>query len=673
VAPDGSRVLFLRSPSGVDSDHRLYSLDVLSGEETCVADPELLGAAGEVSEEERAQQERTRNRAGGVAGFACDRDGRLAAFSHAGSLYAADLTDGSVRALPSAGPMFDPRPDPQGRRIAYVSSGSIRLIEADGSDDRLLVARGDDETEDVSWGLAEFIAAEEMSRSRGYWWSPDGEWMLAARTDRSAVPRWHIADPAYPDRPPRMVSYPAAGTTNVDVSLRLLPAGGGQGIDVRWDSERFPYLASVHWSAGGPPLLAVQTRDQRTMSILTVDTATGQTGELHTGTDPHWVDIFTGAPMWTPEGKLVRAGVADGAYRLFVDGRDVSGEGLQVRAVLDSDSDGVLFTASGEDPAQIHVYLGAEDRKPERLSDEDGVHSASRGGGITVLNSWSLNRSGPRVSVRDVERKVAEIASLAVDPPLQTNVRLFTAGERGLHCALILPHGHEPGSGKLPVLLEPYGGPHAQRVLRSRNAFVAAQWTAEQGFAVLIADGRGTPGRGPEWERGVAFDLAAVTLEDQVDALHAAAERFDDLDTERVAIRGWSYGGYLAALAVLRRPDVFHAAVAGAPVTDWRLYDTHYTERYLGHPDELPEVYRRNSLIEDATELRRPLLLIHGLVDDNVFAAHTLRLSKALLTAGRLHDVLPLTGVTHMSPSDEDTAESFALVQVDWLRRALAQ
>jgi dipeptidyl-peptidase-4 len=181
------------------------------------------------------------------------------------------------------------------------------------------------------------------------------------------------------------------------------------------------------------------------------------------------------------------------------------------------------------------------------------------------------------------------------------------------------------------------------------------------------------PGRSPAWERAIARDFTR-TLDSQLEGLREMARRRPEvLDLARVGIRGWSFGGYLAALAAIRAPEAIHAAAVGAPVSDWALYDTHYTERYLGHPDELPEVYRRNSLIEDATELRRPLLLIHGLVDDNVFAAHTLRLSKALLTAGRLHDVLPLTGVTHMSPSDEDTAESFALVQVDWLRRALAQ
>jgi len=222
--------------------------------------------------------------------------------------------------------------------------------------------------------------------------------------------------------------------------------------------------------------------------------------------------------------------------------------------------------------------------------------------------------------------------------------------------------------------LDPYGGPHAQRVQRAASLFHASQWFADQGFAVIVTDGRGTPGRGPTFERDVRGDLAAPVLDDQVAALQALAADRPFLDLGRVAIRGWSFGGYLAALAVLRRPDVFHAAVAGAPVTDWRLYDTHYTERYLGNPNDEPENYERTDLCADVAGLGDrtlpPLMLIHGLADDNVVAAHTLQLSRALLEAGKPHTVLPLSGVTHMTPQEE-VAENLLLVQRAFLRQAL--
>jgi dipeptidyl-peptidase-4 len=246
---------------------------------------------------------------------------------------------------------------------------------------------------------------------------------------------------------------------------------------------------------------------------------------------------------------------------------------------------------------------------------------------------------------------------------------MLELGSRRLRGGLLLPRDHVAGT-KLPVLLDPYGGPHAQRVLSARSAWLEPQWLADQGFAVLVVDGRGTPGRDPGWEREIHLDVAGPVLEDQVDALRAAAEAEPDLDLTRVGMRGWSFGGWLSALAVLVRPDVFHVGVAGAPVTDWALYDTFYTERYLGLPQEQPDAYRGCNLTEYAPTLSRPLLLIHGLADDNVFAAHTLRLSQRLTETGRPHSVLPLTGVTHMTPQ-EAVAENLLLIQVDFLKRHL--
>jgi dipeptidyl-peptidase 4 len=261
------------------------------------------------------------------------------------------------------------------------------------------------------------------------------------------------------------------------------------------------------------------------------------------------------------------------------------------------------------------------------------------------------------------------LRSFAASPPLEVGVRIEHLTDRRLATALLLPSGAGPGD-RFPVLVDPYGGPHAQRVVRSRGAHASSQWFADQGFAVVVIDGRGTPGRGSAFERAVHLDLAGPVLDDQVEALHALAALEPRLDLSRVAIRGWSFGGYLAALAVLRRPDVFHAAIAGAPVTEWRLYDTHYTERYLGDPGTDPGPYDRTSLLTDAHRLERPLLLVHGLADDNVVAAHTLQLSSALLAAGRPHQVLPLTGVTHMA-SQEEVAENLLLLQLDFLRAAV--
>jgi dipeptidyl-peptidase-4 len=671
IAPDGSRVLFLRTQGGTDPVTCLWSFTPETGEERLIVDPRALDAdEASLPAEERARRERARESAGGIVGFATDRDLTVAAFALAGRLYAADLRDGSVRALDAATPVFDPRPDPTGHRVAYVSGRTVRVIELSGdAGDRALVRP---ESDQVSYGLAEFIAAEEMGRMRGHWWAPDGDSLLVARVDETPVGRWHIADPANPERPATEIGYPAAGTPNAFVGLVVLTTTGDR-TSVSWDRGEFPYLVTAYWDERGP-LIVVQSRDQRKMRILTVDPATGSTNPEHEDHDPIWLDIVPGVPARTRSGALVWtvAGDATDTRRLTIGGAPVTPEGLQVRAVLGVDGDTVLFTASAE-PTEIHVWSYGPEGLVQ-LTDGPGVFVGLRSGGVTLLTGSRLDRPGVTTWVTGPgSRPDAEIASLAETPVITPSVELVRSGPRAVRTAVLLPTGWEPAAGRLPVLMDPYGGPHAQRVLAVQRSYCEAQWLADQGFAVVIADGRGTPGRGPAWDRAVHGDFVGPVLEDQIAALEEAARLHPAaLDLSRVGIRGWSFGGWLAALAVLRRPDVFHAGVAGAPVTDWALYDTHYTERYLGHPDEQPENYRHNSLIDGAGKLDRPLLLIHGLADDNVVAAHTLRLSSALLAAGRPHTVLPLSGVTHMTPQ-EVVAENLLHLQVDFLKRSLAR
>ena len=673
LSPDGHRLVFLRSRSGTDRITCLWVLDrggadQPGGAERLVADPRALVSdqAEQLSPAEQARRERAREGAGGVVGYAVDRDHALAAFALSGRLWVADLALGTAREVTARTPVIDPRPDPTGRRVAYVTAGALRVADVDGTADRALAEPDGD---DVSWGLAEFIAAEEMQRSRGFWWAPGGERLLVARVDASPVQRWYIADPANPDAQPTEVAYPAAGTPNAAVTLAMVDLDGHR-TDVAWDHDRFPYLVSVHWSAYGDPLLLVQSRGQRTTAVLGIDPTTGKTRLLREDSDPQWVEIVPGAPAWLPDGRLLT--VADDrdvdARRLLVDGRPVTQPEVQIRAILDVAEDGVLLAATDE-PTQAHLWRwhGGELR---RLTHAPGVHSGRAAGGTTLISTSALGHGGAKVTLERDGRTVAAVASYADRPAVLPRVDLRRAGARELRTAVLVPTGWEPERGSLPVLMDPYAGPHAQRVVAARNAYLSSQWLADQGFAVVVVDGRGTPGGGPGWERAVWRDLAGPVLQDQVDALHALAAEAPWLDLSRVGIRGWSFGGYLAALAVLRRPDVFHAAVAGAPVIDWALYDTHYTERYLGTPEHDPEAYARSSLIADADLLTRPLMLIHGLADDNVVAAHTLRMSSALLAAGRAHTVLPLSGVTHMTPQ-EVVAENLLVLQVRFLKDAL--
>lgn len=668
VSPDGGTVWFVRTPDGVTRTGILYALDVDSGTERTVADPrELLAGSGEeLSAAERARRERSRESAAGIVGYDIDATATSACFALSGALWVVDLDGDAPRRLPTPDGVVDPRLDPTGRRIAYASGRSLRVINVDGTDDREVAGPAAGEAT-VTWGQAEFAAAEEMERMRGFWWAPDGDSLLVERFDEAPVPVWHIANPEHPDRPAQAVRYPAAGTTNADVSLWHVGLDGAR-TEIDWDRTAFEYLARVSWSAHGDPLLQVLSRDQRHSLVLAVSVTDGSTRIVRELTDDAWVELAA-APRWVDGGRLLTVEDVDGWRRVVLDGAALTPDGLQVRSLLAADARGCWITGSTE-PTEIHLHRVEFDGSLEHLTAGAAVHGAVVGGPTRVVTRSALDHPGTTVTVHRATGGPVEIASVAETFPIEPHVHLLEAGAHGLRVAVLFPRDREPGV-PLPVLMDPYGGPHAQRVLASARMFAESQWLADQGFCVIVADGRGTPGRGHAWERAVAGDFAGVTLDDQVEALQAVAAAFpDEVDTSRVGITGWSYGGYLSALAVLARPDVFHAAVAGAPVTEWRLYDTTYTERYLGDPRTAPEVYDRNSLLPLASGLERPLLLIHGLADDNVVAAHTLRLSSALMAAGRSHSVLPLSGVTHMTPQEE-VAENLAFLRVAFLREHL--
>jgi dipeptidyl-peptidase 4 len=709
----GPRVLFLRTDGGTDPVTHLWCHDARAGTTVKLVDARALGADADLPPEERARRERAREQAGGIVAYAVDDALTMAAFALGGRLWTVDVATGEVATHPTAGPAFDPRPSPDGTRVAYHAADALHVVtltDGPGHPGRTHEVAAEPDLDAVGWGRAEFIAAEEMGRSRGFWWSGDNRHLAVTRVDEREVPVWTIADPANPWRQPERHRYPAAGTTNAAVSLWVVEVASGERTEVVWDHDRDEYLAQVGW--GRDPLtLLVQPRDQRTARVLTADPVTGTAAERRAWSDPAWVELVPGTPAWS-EGRLVtvedRADLGPGGTRaLCVDGHPVTPAGLQVRelvAVLPAPEGSTGATDAGiaevmaspsDDPTRIDPYRCVLDPAGGAVTSataelDRGIRRVVRGRSASVLVAATPASPTPTVTVRwhepDQPDAVVEqqLDVVAERPLLAATPRWLELGERRLRAALFLPtdDGDVPAvaAGPLPVLLDPYGGPHAQRVVAAQSAHLTSQWFADQGFAVLVVDGRGSPGRGPVWERAIRGDLASVALEDQIDALRAAAVVEPRLDLSRVAIRGWSFGGYLAALAVLRRPDVFRAAIAGAPVTDWQLYDTHYTERYLGHPAKTPEAYRVSSLVSTEGELLHAspwngpsapaLLLIHGMADDNVVAAHALRLSSALLAAGRPHRFLPLSGVTHMTPQ-EVVAEHLLTHQVAFLRETL--
>jgi len=661
IADDGSRVAFLRSRTGDDPVAGLWVLDVEGGTEREVFHP--AGAEERLSQEEIDRRERAGEKQSGVTSYTADRDLRTAVFVLGEGLTHVDLPTGAARSLETSGRPFDPRLARDGARVAYETGGSLRVLDLATGDDVLLA---DDENPDVRWGVAEFIAAEEMERRRGHWWAPDGERLIACRVDDRPVLVWHIASSIDPVAAPRAVRYPQAGTRNAVVTLHVLGIDGSR-ADVTWDREGFEYVVAVSWTEEGPPLALVQSRDQRDVQVLAIDPDTGATEVVWRDHDDRWTHVTPGVPAWLPGGRLLTVGHRDDTRMLLIDDEPASPVGLQVDSVLEA-GDVVWFLGTRE-PTELHVWRLASDGTAVQVSDGDGQHGAVVGGDLAVLVSESVSEPLPVARLARDGETLRHFGSVAETPVIVGHPTFTAGGSRELRTAMFTPSGREPVD-PLPVLLDPYGGPHFGRVVRAQRPLLESQWFADQGFAVLVIDGRGTPYRGVSWEQSVHRSYIDHALEDQVDGLQAAAERYPFLDLSRVAIRGWSYGGYLTLGALLRRPDVFHAGISGAPVTDMRLYDTHYSERYLGMPDSDADAYANADLIPDAPNLRGELLLIHGLADDNVHAAHSLRMSKALMEAGRPHAFIPLSGITHR-PTDPAAAEAMLQIEVDFLRRAL--
>jgi dipeptidyl-peptidase-4 len=565
-----------------------------------------------------------------------------------GSLLAWDPVDGG-RPVEAADAAYDPRLSPDGEWISWVSAGALHVCRWDGADHRILVESDDEAT----WAVCDFIAAEELGRSRGYWWLPDSQGLLVQRTDESPVPIWHRSDPAHPDREPAEQRYPHAGAENARVEVWR--------FDLDGESERVPlpdaeYLATVRGA-----VIGLFDRAQTTLTMC--DLHGEPVGRLE---QEPWLDLVPGLPRRS--GHSVLAWTDESRRRLTRDGDTITPDDVHLRSYL-GEIDGVHFVTACSTAAESRIGC-IDDDGFRWLSEPDRYTTATVERDLIITSEATWDRYGAEVTVRDSDyRPLTTVDNLAEAPQVDATPRLVPSAIDDVQIVVLMPSA--PGPGRLPVLMNPYGGPHAQRVLAARSAYAGAQWLADQGFCVVVADGRGTPGQSPTWEQSIAGNLRDPALDDQVSALHRVAEAHPGrIDLSRVGILGWSYGGYLAALAVLLRPDVFHAAVAGAPVTDWRLYDTAYTERYLGDPTADPAPYDHCSLLPLATGLSRPLLLIHGMSDDNVFAAHTLQLSSALLAAGRPHEVLPLSGVTHMTPQPE-VAENLLQLQVEFFKRHL--
>lgn len=676
--PDGSAVLFLRAQPRA-AKQSLFAFDVATGKTTELLTPEklLAGAEEKLSPEEKARRERQRVSVGGFTAFALSPDGRLILVGLSGQLYTVERAGGKATELATGkGTLVDPKFSPDGTRVSYVLDHDLYTLDlASGKETRVTTGG----TEKKSHALAEFVAQEEMARHTGYWWSPDGKAFLYEEADADGVETWYVADPTNPEQAPHASFYPRPGKANVKVRLGIIPSGGGETTWVAWDREKYPYLADVRWDKEGPPTVLVQTRDQQDMRLLDIDPATGKTTELLAVSDPAWVNIVHDTPRWLADGSFLWTNQTKAGYQLERRGR--KGELLGVLAAPETGYRELLafdeaaktaFFLGTSRPTERHVFsLPLAGGKPVALTRDEGVHAAvfSKDAGRYVVTAATPKAMPRSVVCKADGTALGELPSVAENPPFVPNAEVVQVGDDGYWAMIQRPKDFD-ASKKYPVIVKVYGGPGHQQVLASMAPRLIDQWIADQGFVVVSVDNKGTPGRSRDWEKAVYLKFGSVPLEGQVAGLKALGKKFPEMDLERVGIYGWSFGGYMAAQAVLREPDVFKVGVAGAPVTEWLDYDTHYTERFLNLPQKEETAYTSGSLLPLAKELRRPLLLVHGTVDDNVFFRHTLRLADALFREGKEFDLLPLPGLTHMVPDPVVTQRMYGKF-AEYFRRHL--
>ena len=664
--PDGRSVLYLRSGPR-DTRQRLYRFDVATGVETELAAPDA--APETLSAAEKARRERARMTLAGITDVALSRDGATALITQADRLARIATATGETTAVPGAG-WIAPRLSPDGSHVAAVRDNDLHVVDLASGQDRRITVGGSDT---LSHGLAEFAAAEELDRADGAWWSPDGTTLLYEEADTAAVEPHFIADPEHPTVPPSAFRYPRAGTANARVRLGLVARDGGETRWVDWDSDAYPYLARVTWSEGHL-CLVVLDRAQGEERVLAVDPATGHAATLLSETDPSWLDIDPlprqdgrGLPDWLPDGSgFLWAGERDGVWRLELRHADGSPDrvlapGLAFLALKDLDAADGAATVAGATADRLgtalyRVSLATGAATP--IAAESGLHDArfAEDGHALMVDHFAGADGTVSALVRSADGHVlATLPSVAEPPRAMPAPEFTTAGPLGLDAVILRPAAAFPGQ-RYPVVLSVYAGPTVKMVERAPRHYLDDQCLADQGFIVVSLDGRGTPGRGRDWERATRGNLIDLPLQDQVDGLRALGQRYPEMDLSRTGVTGWSFGGYFTAMATIRRPDVFAAGVAGAPVIDFADYDTAYTERYLGTPEADPDGYRASSVLSYAAALQRPLLLMHGLTDDNVYFENTVKLTQALIAAGRPYDLLLLPG-THLLPDPRLRAE----------------
>ncbi|WP_318771637.1 S9 family peptidase [Thermaurantiacus sp.] len=663
LSPDGRHLGFLKPRSEDPLRHDLWVMDTTSGAQRLEVDSLALSPQpGELSEAELQRRERARlASARGLVEWRWAPDGRAVLVPLDGDLWWKPLGGPARRLTATAESELDPRVSPDGRLVSFVRGPNLFAIDLATGAERAITTEGGGT---VSYGVAEFVAQEEMKRMTGQWWAPDSRKLAVARVDEGPVAVAVRA--AIGAAGTRLVEqrYPFAGTANAAVTLEIRHLDGRPPVPVDLGPERDLYLARVDWLSPDRLVVQRQSRDQRTLDVLEVDAATGEVRRLFQETSSAWVNLHDNLRPLADGRRFLWTSERSGRSHLYLwDGRRLKalteGDWIVDEVVgLDEARGRVFVTGFGADPLEKHLFRVAlrGGGRPVRLTTPGGSHEAvmDRAGQLALVTR-STPTQPPQVALLDGDGRhrlwVAEnrledtpyapFAGRHVTPRFGT---LAAADGQRLYWQMLVPPELRPGQ-RAPVFLDVYGGPGVQRVRRQWGSIIH-QYLVRRGWIVFQLDNRGSANRGVAFETAIHRRLGTVEVEDQLLGVEFLKTQ-PFVDPDRIVVYGWSYGGYMVLRLMTEAPDVFAAGVAGAPVTDWRLYDTHYTERYLGHPAVDPAPYEAADAVARAPRLARPLLIVHGLADDNVVFDHSVRWMAALQRAGISFETMVYPGQTH--------------------------
>ena len=694
LSPDGSRVTYLKEKTGEKNRLDLWEYGIRDGGHRLLVDSSLIAPGGEsLSDEETARRERQRTAAlSGILEYTFAPSGDALLFVIAGRLFYLALQNAptaAVEVAPEKGPVTDAAISPNGTQVAYVRDQNLYVYDLAAKRERALTSDGGGP---IKNGLAEFIAQEEMDRSKGYWWSPDGLHIAFARIDESPIEitqRFEIAADNVTTYPQR---YPAAGQANVLVRVGVAAIHGG---DVTWiDLGPDPdiYLARVDWLPDAKTLaLQRESSDQRRLDLFFADIATSKSRHILCENSETWIDLHDELSFLKESHEFVWQSARSGYQHLYLydyEGRLIrpltSGEwnvdDFRHRAIkgIDEGNRLVYFTATEKSPTERHLYRTSLDCKDPaqviRVSQEAGLHSVNMSGDTHLyVDSFNSSIQPPRLRLFASDGTLkSEILENRLDaahpdaPYLAENsvgeIGSLTAPDgQTLYYRLYKPAHLDPAK-RYPAIVEVYGGPGVQRVLDNWTGASFTQILTRAGYVVFQLDNRGTAHRGTRFQAPIHGQLGETEVIDQVQGARFLSS-LTYVDPKRIGVWGWSYGGYMTLMLMFKAPDVFRAGVSGAPVTDWTLYDTHYTERYLERPTDNAIGYQTSAVLSHADGVRGSLLVVHGMADDNVLFLHSTKLFRRLQDLGKPFDIMVYPGAKHGLTRTADGRHAYAIIK----------